>query len=316
MGYVIAVLVLVLILLALLFIIAKSILDYAILRKGIAKAHKKVEESGAPPSAYRKQTLENAHMWEEQTTLVHKIAAADGETLVGYTIAAKQPTNKAALIMHGHDCSASSIFPIGKLFLDAGYNLLLPEMRGNGPSGGNALTFGVLESDDAILWLNKMVELYGERCEILIYGNSLGAATTLLASAKDNLPKQVKCAVSDCSFSSLTEEIICEAGGRLPGIVAKPLFWAMNILTKKLAGFSIYDAAPIEAVKKSGLPTLFVHGKDDTFVPTEMCQKLFDAKVGLKEMHLFDGAVHAVSYFVNPEEFTKVCLDFAGRYIK
>ena len=43
------------------------------------------------------------------------------------------------------------------------------------------------------------------------------------------------------------------------------------------AGYDLNLAAPVEAVKHSSTPTLFIHGEADTFIPCSMMNKLFEA---------------------------------------
>lgn len=315
MWWIIALVTVTIVVLAALYVGASWVLNYCIMREGVAKVNLRKKEENAPLSPYRSCYMENAHLWEEQPKEEHEITARDGALLKGYAMKASEGGGRVLLAMHGHDCPPASVFPIVKPFLDRGYNLFMPEMRANGASGGNAFTFGVKESEDALLWLDKIIEIFGKDAEIAVYGNSLGGATALLLSAKDSLPTQVKCFISDCSFSRLTKLFDCQTGGKLPGFISRPLYGVLDMLTKRKAGFSIFDAVPVKAVGKSGLPTLFVHGDADPLIPVEMCKELFDSKVGLKEIRLFPGAAHGVSYYTDPSAFAKTCFDFADRYM-
>lgn len=298
------------------FVGADKLLNYAVLRKGVEKASAKQLASDAPPTPYRLQSVENHHLWEEQPKQELRLVSFDGAELVGYRFDAAEPCKRVAFVMHGHDCTPDSLFASASLFLKAGYNLFMPEMRGNGRSGGKAITFGVLESRDALLWLQKVIEIYGDDCRIVIMGNSLGAATTLLTAAKKELPPQVKCVIEDCAYSSATELFYRRGFDKLTRPVGASVLWAADVLSRRLAGFSLNAASPVAAVPHIELPALFIHGGSDGFVPADMCETLYLAKTGLKEKLIVENAGHGVSYNTAPELYTEACLKFADRYLK
>lgn len=297
------------------FFIANYMLNYCVMRKGVEKASKKVQKKNEP-TPYRRQTMENAALWPQQQKTEHYITSFDGERLVGYEMRPETESKNVVLLMHGHDCLPGSLFPVGKMFLDMGFNLFMPEMRANGASGGDAFTFGAKESEDALLWLNKIIEIFGEDCRILISGNSLGGATTLLTCAKPSLPKQVKCAIEDCSFTDVKEMFVCGGLNVLPRFTHAAVIAAAGVIAKRRAGFSFADASPINAVPKIKLPVLFIHGGDDKFVPESMCEQLFTAKTGLKEKLIVQGAGHGVSYMTDPALYRSACTEFTERYMR
>jgi len=57
---------------------------------------------------------------------------------------------------------------------------------------------------------------------------------------------------------------------------------------------------------------LFIHGNHDTFVPTSMVYRLYDAKPSKKELWITEGAKHAESYLKYKDEYLKRVSDFIG----
>jgi fermentation-respiration switch protein FrsA (DUF1100 family) len=57
---------------------------------------------------------------------------------------------------------------------------------------------------------------------------------------------------------------------------------------------------------------LFIHGGSDTFVPTEMVNRLYEAKPGKKDMWIAEGAEHAESYLRHREEY----VEHVKRFVK
>ena len=96
---------------------------------------------------------------------------------------------------------------IGQVYLDYGYNILAPDLRGAGNSGGET-GMGFLESLDIWDWLTYLNTNYNVD-EVIVHGLSLGGATTLqLWSQKDqgrDLESQhVVGLIDDCGYTSMT----------------------------------------------------------------------------------------------------------------
>lgn len=220
-------------------------------------------------------------------------------------------TNRVAIILHGWHS-----FPwwdFGRSFdivYNAGCAVLAVEQRAQGGSEGTYLTYGVKESEDLLGWIGRLSERFSGDVKIAIMGVSMGAATVLLATGKQ-LPEQVKCAVADCSYTSAKEEFCAAMKGRLPISRAVGELYA-----RVLAGVRYRDAAPIEAVRRSKTPTLFVHGDKDFFVPYPMMQRLFDACAAPeKQKWTAKNAIHAEAAMTDPDGYAAVVLPWLQKHL-
>lgn len=61
-----------------------------------------------------------------------------------------------------------------------------------------------------------------------------------------------------------------------------PLINFTALKAKHKAKFKFSDVSPIEAVKMSSLPVMFIHGKEDKFVPAYMSEDMYNAKKVLR----------------------------------
>ena len=177
-------------------------------------------------------------------------------------------------------------------------------------SVGEPMTFGAKERLDCAQWAQWAAERFGPDCRILLFGISMGAATVLLASALD-LPQQVRGVVADCPFSNGRDILV-----RVASNAGVPRFLAAHLahLTCALWGwFDLDDTDVREAVKRTRVPILLIHGEDDDFVPPEMSAELLSCNPTMAERHTFPGASHGVSYVIDPERYEKLVLDFARR---
>jgi hypothetical protein len=81
-------------------------------------------------------------------------------------------------------------------------------------------------------------------------------------------------------------------------------------------GYNIKDASALNAVKKTKLPILFIHGDQDAFIPVKMAYELYDAANGEKELLIVKGAGHAQSQDKNPDEYYGTVFSFLKKYIE
>ena len=110
-----------------------------------------------------------------------------------------------AIIFHGYRGYAERDGLGGYTLCTAlGYNVLLPDQRAHGYSGGHTITMGVKERYDARDWTVWARSRFGPEVPIFLMGVSMGAATVLLAAGL-NLPDNVCGIVADCGYTSPRE---------------------------------------------------------------------------------------------------------------
>ena len=194
----------------------------------------------------------------------------------------------------------------------AGRNILMVDQRANGLSDGNAITFGIMERHDCRDWVNYAVERFGKDVKIVLSGVSLGAATVLMASGLE-MPENVKCIIADCGFSS-PKEIICKVAHE-QGYPEKLCYPLLKACCKSRAHFDLDETSAVEAVSKTKIPIMIIHGDDDRYVPIEMGHKIYDACASEKELVVIHGAPHAASYVVDKKTYTEAANRFIEKYI-
>lgn len=239
----------------------------------------------------------------------------DGVRLHACYVAAPEPTDKTAVIVHGYTDSAVRMLMIGYLYNhDLGYNILLPDLYYHGESGGRAIRMGWKDRLDVLRWMEVADSIFGGNTQMVVHGISMGAATTMMASGEVQQP-YVKCFVEDCGYTSVWDQFAKELKEQF-GLPAFPLLYTASWLCDLKYGWNFHEASALEQVKKCTLPMFFIHGDADGYVPTGMVYPLYDAKPGEKELWVVQGAEHAFSYRDNKEEYTTRVRDFVGRYIQ
>ncbi len=231
---------------------------------------------------------------------------SEGMTLSGLLIRAAKPRGTTVLLLHGYlGNGVDHMGMFAPFYLAHGFDVFLPDHRAHGKSEGKYIGFGKTDAEDCTQWCRHLVSHYPEGQRLILHGISMGGSTACTASSNRDLPKAVCGIVSDCAFSSCKEQFT-ESLSHIVKIPAKFILPAANVWCKQLAGYDLFCASAAEAVKDSTLPFLFIHGKEDRFVPTRMAETLFNACPDEhKELWLVPNARHFESYLLHPEEYEK-----------
>jgi len=191
-------------------------------------------------------------------------------------------SHRWAICMHGYHDTHESMGAIARRYYESGWNVLIPDQRGHGRSDGDYVGWGYDERLDLVGWVNYVVRRDPE-AKIILHGVSMGAATVLMATGGP-LPRQVKAAISDCSYTTVEAEmryVVLQGQKQLPNLPfplpVSALFALLRKTVLRKAGYDLKQAAPIEAVAHSKTPTLFIHGTEDQLVPPYMMSRLYQA---------------------------------------
>jgi len=211
------------------------------------------------------------------------------------------------IIFHGYRSNAENDCGGGfVLSRDLGHNVLLPDHRAHGKSGGNSITFGVKERYDCLQWIKFISQKLNDP-KIIISGISMGAATVLMASDLE-LPKNVKGIIADCGYSSPKEIILLES--KKMGFPQKLSAPFIALSARLFARFNWTETSPEKAVKNAKVPILIIHGEDDRFVPFSMSKPIYDACTSPKKLFSVKAAGHGLSFILDAEGYEKTVNDF------
>lgn len=253
--------------------------------------------------------------WENQNFDRWHMNSVDGIHLQAYYLAAPTPSDRTVIIAHGYAGNATQMNAYARMYYERlGYNILLPDARGHGESGGDYIGFGWPERKDYMKWIERVLEVNGEDTQIVLHGVSMGGATVMMTSGED-IPSQVKAIVEDCGYTSVRDELKFQLT-RMYHLPAFPILDTTSLLTKIRAGYFFGEASSLEQIKKSKTPTLFIHGDMDTFVPTEMVQTLYKNSRVEKELYVVHNAGHGEAYRMDSEEYERIVSNFIGRFVK
>lgn len=236
----------------------------------------------------------------------------DGLNLTSTLIMNENPTNKFIVLVHGVSICYVGSLKYFDIFYKNGFNILIVNQRRHGKSEGKYSTYGFYEKYDVNMWIEYLKSRFGNDIILGLHGESMGAGTVM-----ETIPlnDSIKFVIEDCGYSNFHEligfQITHEYKNRLVRKILRPSLIFANFFMKTKAKFSMKKIVPIDIVASTSLPMMFVHGKEDYFVPWYMAVDLYKAKTkGYKELYLVEGAKHAEALEVNKILYEKKIMTF------
>jgi pimeloyl-ACP methyl ester carboxylesterase len=235
-----------------------------------------------------------------------QIAAADGSILRAWSFVPRAGNGDAVIVQHGQGDNRVGMLGYAEILLRHGYAVLLPDSRAAGTSGGEFLTFGVLEAGDFNLWHDWLKRGESPRC-IYAIGNSMGAAIVLEAQARE----PGYCAVvAESGFSSFRQTAYLRMGqtfGTGPWLgqtLLLPTVEAGLIYARLKYKVDLADSSPVEAVRRAHVPILLIHGLADGNLPPVNSERI---KAADPDAQLWEPARagHCGALSTAPEEYER-----------
>lgn len=217
------------------------------------------------------------------------LRTSDGLELVAYRRLADGVPRAAVVIVHGFSASAACphVGELADALHNDGYDVITYDARGHGTSPGES-TLGDHEQHDVA----AAVALAHERTgSVVLIGASMGAIATLRYAATD-----------DTLAGVVT--VSCPAEWRLPRNIRGLLAAMMTRtgpgrrLTSRLSGVRVArrwtnPEPPLALAPHIAVPTTFIHGTADRFIPARDAALLWDVTAEPRRLEIVRGMGHA-----------------------
>lgn len=237
-----------------------------------------------------------------------EIVGRDGARLVGHWQSCEHP-KRVIIAMHGWRSSWNKDFGlISEFWHDQDCSVLYAEQRGQNNSGGEYMSFGLMERYDCLEWIQWVQARMGEGIPIYLAGISMGASTVLMAGGL-TLPPAVHGIMADCGYTSLHEiwKHVVTHNLHLSYKVRENM--ADDLCRKKIQ-VGTKDYSTVKAMQITRVPVLFIHGTADGFVPIEMTYENYTACVAPKRLLVVPGADHGMSYLIDRTAYEAATVAF------
>lgn len=224
-------------------------------------------------------------------------------------------TQKIVICFHGYTSDGMHDFiGLSDYYMRNGYGMLLVDERAHGKSEGTYIGFGCLDRHDAQGWIQWVIQECGPQVQILLHGISMGGSTVLMTSSME-LPLQVKGIISECGFTS-PKEVFTHVLHTMYHLPAFPMIQISDYVNRKKAGFGLDECNAAREVRNAKVPILLIHGDGDTFVPCEMCEKIYENCTSPKTRLIIKDAAHAECYYKDTEAYEQALDTFVGGLMK
>jgi len=201
-------------------------------------------------------------------------------------------SNRVLLYLHGNaDNIGANAYHSGR-FYHLGFSVFLFDYRGYGQSQGEFPTEKQVYDDTQTIWQYLVKERGIAPEQIVVYGHSLGGAIGIELATKH---PEISHLIIEGSFTSL----------RRMGDYRYPL---LNILPIDLLLQNQFNS--LAKAPHLKMPTLFIHGVQDTAVPSFMSEELFAAAPEPKKLWLFPPGDHSTVATLAGEEYFKTIREF------
>lgn len=196
----------------------------------------------------------------------------DGLTLRGWFIPSPH-ADSTVIICHGMGANKGNFFEYVRLFYGQKLNSLIFDFRGHGDSDSHTTGMGLLEDDDvraAVEWLKSKKPRQSRH--VFGIGSSMGAAALLRAAVVE---PRIEAIVLDSCYAS-AQALADQHVGRFTIIGPAMADVVMAFMSMQL-GESVWSLSPKKVIDRlDGRPVLLIHAMDDTMIPPQNLDLLYD----------------------------------------
>lgn len=189
------------------------------------------------------------------------------------------------IYLHGNSSNRLEASGLVGILISQRISLFCFDAAGCGLSEGDYVSLGWYERDDLAMVIEYLRQ--SPLCGPLgIWGRSMGAATALLHADRDPSIDAMLLDSPFADFGQLAEELLQSQRMVLPfpGWLVGGVLELVRARVRALANFDIMDLKPIHHARRSRIPALFIHGRDDTFISPAHSEVLFEAYSGDREL--------------------------------
>lgn len=285
---------------------------------GIARPENSDDDPLSPPSIESEAELKNveinniniAQMKIDLPPIEKKLISFDGLNL--WANIYQQESNNWVILVHGYQSSHESVEDLAYEYYIRGYNIITPDLRAHGNSEGEYITMGLHDATDIIMWSDYIIGL-NPNANIILHGESMGAATVMIAAGHKDLPSNVIAIIEDCGYTDGYQMMLEQLEYRF-NLPSFPIMNFANLMSSIRAGYDMKDANPLKSLETASVPILFMHGLQDIFVKPYMHTILYDSYSGPKDSIIFKDADHTAANKLLPEVYYPKVFSFIEEF--
>ncbi len=229
------------------------------------------DEELAIINSNRAEEAQAVRSWLENCPVARRIQVRsdDGTLLSGRMYPASRRQRPWVVFFHGFGGTWRENLGHARAYAELDFNIMLVDMRAHDESEGSWSGLGWLDRRDVVAWCSWIVARTGQNTQIVLHGQSFGAAAVLMATQEADFPAQVCACICDSSFTDAWNEFLPLLGEGF-GRPHPALDFIRYALRKEPHGFDLANSKPLSAVRATNIPLLIIHGEEDVLTAPYM----------------------------------------------
>lgn len=228
--------------------------------------------------------------------------------------AAARKARRAIVLVHGLNSRGWSGYhkDAARAYLEAGFDVVVFDLRAQGESGGDRLGLGWHERLDVRAVVDELVRRGFSPGSIGLHGSSYGGGTALMATSQI---AEIGAVLVDCPWADVRPMM----GDELQRKTGFGPLWipGVTLWGRALYGLDLDEHEPVLHVREiAPRPVFFVVGEADERIPPSHTTSLFDAARAPKEQWRLPGVGHTDGWSRQPEEFRARAVAFFGQHLR
>ncbi|MBL7219357.1 MAG: alpha/beta fold hydrolase [Phycisphaerae bacterium] len=220
----------------------------------------------------------------------HRIVVCDGTEIDVWVIKARRRPKTASrkatvVVIHPLMMSKGWFFSLGERLAADGWDVVLPDLRAHGASGGKYITWGAKDKHDIKTVVDAMIAEKLIEPRVYAMGASLGGCVAIQYAAVDSRCEGVL---------SLSPPTGVKGAARLIFPLATKGWLDRTIVhAGEIADFDPADASALDAAADLKCPIILAHGRLDFIVPHSHSDRIYAAAGGPKKLISLPLATHS-----------------------
>jgi pimeloyl-ACP methyl ester carboxylesterase len=187
------------------------------------------------------------------------------------------------LFLHGKGGNSAEWSPEAMRALACGYNVLLPDLRGHGESGGSFVTYGFLETEDLDNAISEAARRFGfDPRRLGVHGCSAGATLAIEFAARRDGVKALWIESPYADPKAMARHYLSLATGLPSWLLALTGLFAVRRAVAHVRrelnlapdGGGLESVDPVRSIARVRAPVSLVYGEDDELVPPHFAARL------------------------------------------
>ncbi|MBT4832296.1 MAG: alpha/beta fold hydrolase [Porticoccaceae bacterium] len=231
--------------------------------------------------------------------------SSDGNLLNGWYMPAKD-SDKVIIFVHGHGADRREGMRWFSAVHQAGFNILTFDLRNSGENIRSFSSMGYFEQRDVEAAVDYVQQLEGNQ-RIGIFGTSMGAATSIMAMAKD---PRIEAGVFEAGWSNLRDlyKEIIEQYLKIPSFPLLPVTsWILELRT----GMDMDQVNPEQLLGQiAPRPVFIIHCTGDKLIGFSHGERNYAAANEPKQFWKSPCETHARAWQSDPEYIEQLVVEY------